>query len=512
MADAGDGPALRVSNLSKAFPGTWALRDVSFAVGDGEIHALVGGNGSGKSTLIKILGGVYHADHGRLTVRASAIDADRTTPEWARGAGLRFVHQDPTDFPDLSVAENLAIGAGFDTTWTGAIAWRRLRQRTRELLARFGVDASPETPVRALGTADRALLAIARALQDADSSRGLLFVLDEPTGSLPASNAHMVWSALRRCADDGHTVLFVSHRLEEVTTNADAVTVLRDGAVAGRLGRRELSEARLVELIVGQAFDRGIPAAGRGAGRRADVVLEVRDLVGGPVRGVSFTLRRGEILGIAGPLGAGRSQLLKLLFGAQPVRSGTISLDGVDRRFSHIGDAMRAGFAYVPEDRDEAAFPELSLRENLSAAVVASYWQHFRLRRGLETRDARTSMESFSIHASSERQEMATLSGGNQQKVVVARWLRRHPKVLLLDEPTHGVDVRARHDLYGFIAEAATAGCAAVVVSDEFEELARVCDRVLVMVRGRVVAELAQPDITPSGLTELAFGASSPVT
>ena len=192
---------------------------------------------------------------------------------------------------------------------------------------------------------------------------------------------------------------------------------------------------------------------------------------GGAVRGVSFSLRHGEVLGIAGPLGSGRSHLLKMLFGAAPVRSGTIAVDGIPVRFAHIGDAMRAGIGYVPEDRDEAAFLELSLGENLSAAVVGSYWRHLRLHRGREHRDARASMEEFSIDAASERQQMATLSGGNQQKVVVARWLRRNPKVLLLDEPTHGVDVRARHDLYEFIAETAATGCAAVIVSDEFEEL-----------------------------------------
>ena len=353
------------------------------------------------------------------------------------------MHQDPTDFPDLSVAENLAIGAGYDTTWAGTIAWRRLRRRAREVLARFGIDAQPETPVHALRTADRALLAVARALQDADSGRGLLFVLDEPTASLPVENARTVWTALRRCADDGHTVLFVSHRLEEVTANADGVTVLRDGRLAATLPRDEITEGSLVELIVGQPL--ASPSRGRHAGNaegRGDVVLDVDELVGGAVRGVSFALRHGEVLGIAGPLGAGRSHLLKMLFGAAPVGSGTIAVDGVAVRFSHIGDAMRAGIGYVPEDRDEAAFLELSLGENLSAAVVGSYWRHLRLHRGREHRDARAWMEEFSIDASSERQQMATLSGGNQQKVVVARWLRRNPKVLLLDEPTHGVDVR----------------------------------------------------------------------
>ena len=328
--------------------------------------------------------------------------------------------------------------------------------------------------MRALRTADRALLAVARALQDADSSRGLLFVLDEPTASLPAENARTVWAALRRCTDGGHTVLFVSHRLEEVTTHADAVTVLRDGHLVATLTRDDITEPRLVDLIVGQALVSRSrpPRAGDGEGR-GDVVLDVDDLVGGAVHGVSFSLRHGEVLGIAGPLGSGRSHLLKMLFGAAPVRSGTIAVDGIPARFAHIGDALRAGIGYVPEDRDEAAFLELSLGENLSAAVVGSYWRHLRLQRGREHRDACASMEEFSIDAASERQQMATLSGGNQQKVVVARWLRRNPKVLLLDEPTHGVDVRARHDLYGFIVETAATGCAAVIVSDEFEELAR---------------------------------------
>ena len=511
MADAGAGPALSVSELSKSFLGTRALRDVSFDVATGEIHALVGGNGSGKSTLIKILGGVYQGGGGTLTVRTSMIDASRATPAWARAAGLRFVHQDPTDFPELSVAENLAIGAGYETTWAGTIAWGRLRRRSRALLARFGIDAPPETPVRTLRTADRALLAVARALQDAGTGRGLLFVLDEPTASLPEENARTVWAALRQCADDGHTVLFVSHRLEEISANADTATVLRDGQVVATLRRDEITEAQLVEAIVGRALVRGArPIGVPEAERRRDVVLEVKELEGGAVRGVSFALHDGEILGIAGPLGAGRSQLLRLLFGVERVRRG----------HRH---PRRCRSALLPHRRRDACRYRVRARGSRRCRLPRAVARRKPVGGGgrfvLEAPPAapgarapgrtRVSMEAFSIDASSERQEMATLSGGNQQKVVVARWLRRNPKVLLLDEPTHGVDVRARHDLYGFIADTAAAGCAAIVVSDEFDELARICDRVLVMVHGRVVAELSQPDITPRRLTEIAFGAST---
>ncbi len=497
--------ALRISHVSKTFPGTRALIDLSFDVKQGEIHALVGGNGSGKSTLIKIMAGVYNADPGgTITVDGDEMRADHTTPAAARALGLHFVHQNPAVFPDLSVAENLAIGRGFQTTAIGNIRWGAQRRRTTALLERFDIAARPEALVRSLRPAERAMVAIARALQDQEGEHTGVLVLDEPTASLPRAEVVRLMGALNRFAESGQTILFVSHRLDEVIDSCDQATVLRDGRLAGTLGGEEITESRLIELIAGRSLELAFPSMP--AATSEEIALEAKRIEGGPLKGVNFQLQRGEVLGIAGLLGSGRSELLKMAFGAYPIRAGSFDLDGKPVNFRHIGQAMDAGIAYVPEDRGtEASFPDLSLSDNVSAAMVDTYWRNLRLRKRAADADARTSISEFFIRASSERQKMGTLSGGNQQKVVLARWLRRRPKVLLLDEPTHGVDVGARAEIYQLVSNAVGEGCSVLLVSSDFEELATVADRVIVLANGQVTAELKAPDIEPARLTELAF-------
>ncbi|MGZ4716952.1 MAG: sugar ABC transporter ATP-binding protein, partial [Acidimicrobiales bacterium] len=497
--------ALRVRHVSKTFPGTRALIDVSFDVQPGQIHALVGGNGSGKSTLIKIMAGIYTADSGgTIEVNGTEMRADHTTPAGARALGLHFVHQNPAVFPDLSVAENLAIGHGFEKTGFGKIQWRAQRRRTVALLERFDIPARPDALVRTLRPAERAMLAIARALQDQEGEDSGLLVLDEPTASLPRAEVVRLMGALNRFAEAGQTILFVSHRLDEVIDSCDKATVLRDGRLAGTLQGDEITEPRLIELIAGRELEAAFPSMP--AAGSEEIALEAKDITGGPLRGVSFQLHRGEVLGVAGLLGSGRSELLKMAFGAYPIRSGSFALDGRPIAFRHIGQAMDAGVAYVPEDRGtEASFPDLSLSENVSAAMVDNYWKGLRLRKRAADADARDSIREFFIRASSERQKMGTLSGGNQQKVVLARWLRRRPKVLLLDEPTHGVDVGARSEIYELVSQAVAQGCSVLLVTSDFEELASVADRVIVLTNGRVSSELRAPGIEPARLTELAF-------
>jgi ribose transport system ATP-binding protein len=504
----GAGPppvVLRLAHVSKAFLGTRALDDVSFDVRRGEFHALVGGNGSGKSTVIKILAGVYHADPGgTISVDGVEIGASRTSPEWARGAGLHFVHQNPAVFPTLSVAENLAIGRGFERTAVGGIAWREQRRRTAALLDRFDIAARPDTLVRDLRPAERAMVAIARALQDQEEADRGLLVLDEPTASLPRAEVLRLLGALTRYAARGQTILFVSHRLDEVVDAADRTTVLRDGQVAGTVGGADMTEERLIELIVGRPLDRVFPEMPPVSD--GEVVLDVRHLAGGPLVDVTFQLRRGEVLGIAGLLGSGRSELLKMLFGAYRVRSGEVLVDGRPARFRHIGEAMRAGIAYVPEDRGgEGVFPNMTVTENLTAARVDRYWRRGLLRQRAADADSRRALDEFGIMASSVHQELAQLSGGNQQKVILARWLQHQPRVLLLDEPTHGVDVNSRAEIYGLVREAVAGGCSALLVTSDFEELSHVCDRVIVLNQGRVTAEMRSTAIAATTLTELAY-------
>jgi len=500
--------ALRVEHLTKGYPGTVALDDVSMDVEKGTVHCLLGGNGSGKSTLIKVLAGVERGEpDGRLVVGTDSVSADRVTPAWARDNELHFVHQNPAVFPGLSVAENMAIGSGFPTFRTGTIRWRALRRHTRTVLERFEVNARPNTLMRDLRPADRTMVAIARALQHQTSATDGVLVLDEPTSPLPAHEVDLLLSALRRYAQAGQTILFVTHRLDEVVKVADRVTVLRDGRSVATLEREEVSEERLVELIVGRALDHAVTEIARASNE--DLVLEVQGLSGGPIRGVDLTLGRGEILGIAGLLGSGRTELLKMLFGAYPVAHGTIKVDGRDVRFKSVDDAMDAGLAFVPEDRWEGAFADLSVRENLSAADLSKYWKGLFLHHRAEARDAKQSIVDFSIKARSDTQSLATLSGGNQQKVLLARWLRRKPKLMLLDEPTQGVDVSARSEIYALIRKAVKAGTSVIVVTSDLEELGRVVDRALVLRDGQIAAEVRPPALTPARLTELVLTSSA---
>ena len=502
--------APRVTHLSKTFPGTLALDDVTMEVHRGTVHCLVGGNGSGKSTLIKILAGVYQGDPGgQIAVGMMTVAANRVTPAWARGAGLHFVHQSPAVFPSLTVAENLAIGRGFPTSPTGTVRWRSLWRHSQTVLDRFELDMSPRTMVEDLRPAERTMLAIARALQDqVNTSEGIL-VLDEPTSALQAREVDLLIDALQHYAAAGQTILYVTHRLDEVVELADQVTVLRDGRVANTVSASGLTKDRLVELIIGRPLEQALVEMPEAQGE--DLVLEARALAGGPLNGVDLGLHRGEVLGIAGLLGSGRSELLKMLFGAYPIVHGTVKLDGHEARFANIGDAMDAGVALVPEGRDEAAFIDLTLRENLSAAQVHKYWSGLWLRHRVEAQDAQRSISDFVIKAASDRQSFATLSGGNQQKAIVARWLRQRPKVLLLDEPTHGVDVNARAEIYGLLRAAVDQGTSVVLVTSDFEELARVADRVLVLRDGQIAFELHAPDIDPQRLTELVLSDTQPV-
>ena len=502
--------ALRIDHLSKTFPGTRALNDVSLEVEAGTIHCLLGGNGSGKSSLIKVLAGVYQGDPGgTITVDDVSERADRTTPEWARAAGLHFVHQDLAVFDGLSVAENLAIGRGFPVRrFIGAIRWRTLNRRARDVLDRFQIHVDPKRLLADLRPADHTMVAIARALQDQflAGDEGIL-VLDEPTVALPSAEVDVLFSALRQYARAGQTILLVTHRLEEVISIAERVTVLRDGNVVATLDADQFDYDKLVELIVGRALDSEASAGVTMEGE--DLLLEVSDMSVGPLQGVTFGLRRGEVLGVAGLLGSGRTTLLTTLFGLRAMTYGTTKLDGRPVAFTGVDQAMDAGLAFVPENRSDSAFLDMDLRENLSAADVPKYWHRFVLHQRQEAEDARRSIVEFSIKANSVYQPFATLSGGNQQKAVVARWLRRKPRLLLLDEPTQGVDIEARGEIYRLVRNAVAAGTSVIVVTSDFEELARVADRVLVLAHGRIAGELRPPQIDASRITELVLSASA---
>jgi ribose transport system ATP-binding protein len=497
-----NGTVVRVENISKTFPGTRALDRVTIELARGEIHALLGNNGSGKSTLIKILAGVHRADPGgEIHAGDRRFAADHFTPELARSAGLHFVHQNPALFPMLSVAENLALGRGYETR-RGRIDWRRQNARAARLIERFHIRATPEQPAALLAPPDRTLVAIARALQDQDGEHEGVLILDEPTSALAAPEVERLLSTLRGYARAGQTIVFVSHRLDEVLGCSDRVSALRDGRHAGTANTRDMTETTLVEMMLGRHVE---PLRVDRHGEPRPAALSVTGLAGPGVHGLSFELGRGEVLGLAGLLGAGASNVLRQLFGAERRAAGELQLFGQPYAPAGPQDAIVRGVAYVPPDRAiESSFHGMSVRANLSAVNVRRYFQGLRLRHGQEHADARAAIDRFRIHLASDRQGFATLSGGNQQKVIVARWLRDQPRLLLLDDPTQGVAVHARREIHGFLRDAAARGVAILVVSSDFEELAQLCDRVLVIVGGRCAGEVPADRLSAHQLTELA--------
>jgi ribose transport system ATP-binding protein len=495
---------LRIAGLSKRYGPTLALDEVSLEAAPGSIHALVGGNGSGKSTLIKVLAGVHTAEAGgRIEVGTARVAADRVTPAWARASGLSFVHQDLGLFDVLSVAENLAVGQSYPRS-RGRIAWGRMRREAQATLDRLGIAVPADGPVGALRPAERTLVAIARALQGREDAHGGVLVLDEPTARLPESEAGTLLDALRRYAARGQTILYVSHRLEEILALAHRITVLRDGAVVAGEDAGRLDEPGLARLIVGHAVDR--PARARRSRPGSAPVLELRGVCAGPLRDVWLKVGEREVLGVAGLVGSGRTSLLQAIYGALRPTTGTIVLDGRALGGASVRAAIRRGLSYVPEDRAaDGAFLGLGAPENLSAADPGCHrsgpWFGHRRERAA----AGAAMRAYAIRAPAVTAPLTALSGGNQQKVVVARWLQRSPRVLLLDEPTQGVDVGARADIHAHVRAAVDAGGAALVVSSDVDELLALSDRVVVLAGGRIVGEAHTEAIDRHWLAERVY-------
>lgn len=495
---------IEIRGLSKVFGGHRALSDFSLKVEPGEIHALVGENGCGKSTLIKCLSGYHAPEHGAtLTVGGAKLTMPYTAAN-ASDHGLVFVHQDFGIVPNLSVMENIALGSGF-LTRHGRIMWRdQAKHATAALRALGREDLAPEALAKDLPVGSHAVIAIARALASAGGGANLM-VLDEPTAALPLTETDALFDAVRRLADEGTAVLFVSHRLQEVFEVADRVTVLRDARKVGTFATAELDHRTLVNEIVGRELSALYPDSVSAV--RDAVSLEVRGLSGTAVRDVSFAAHRGEILGIAGLQGSGRSELLRLLFGAQRRTAGEMSLGGTNVRFSSPSEGIAGGVALVPEDRiRQGIFGGLSVAENVTVPTLSRYWKWG----GLRTRRERARVEElialFDIRPANAGQPMARLSGGNQQKAVLAKWLETEPRLLLLDEPVQGVDVGAKAAIYHLIERwVERTSATVVVVSADFEDLRAVCHRVLVMREGRIVAELEGLQKTVDRMTELAY-------
>jgi ribose transport system ATP-binding protein len=491
---------LTVRELSKTFVGQPALDRVSFDVRPAEVHALVGHNGSGKSTMIKILAGYHQPDdtHGATTIEVAGAPLRSGDAGASRRAGLRFIHQELGLVEDLTVLENLRLGGTWDTGWAARIRWGAERRAARELLERVGLHIHPDAVVSDLSAVQRTQVAVARALQDDEQARVLFF--DEPTATLPSSEVDRLFAVIRSTIEQGISVVYVSHRLEELPRIADRITVLRDGRVVGSGDQAEFTRERLVDLIVGDARARPAEAAQTAQRASASAAREERlrfdDVHGGELRGAELAVHAGEIVGMAGLVGSGVHDVIGLLLGTVELEHGSVSVEG--QRLARLGphEMLRRRVAVLPSSRALKSVPTLTVRENLTLPHLAPLWRRGQLQLREERRLARELTERFNVLPRDPERVLATLSGGNQQKVTVAKWLRTEPRVMVLEEPTQGIDVGGKQEILELLRDSARRGLAVLVCSADLEELELVCDRVLVIRRGRIGAELTGAAIT----------------
>ena len=492
-------PLLELTDIWKSFGGVRALRGVSFDLRPGEVHALVGENGAGKSTLIKVVSGAHRPDAGTLAVHGTAVPAN--DPTTARGLGIAVIYQQPALFPDLSVAENIALAVE-PSGFARRVRWADRRSRARDLLACVGATIDPDAEAGTLTMPEQQLVEIAKAV----GTDARVVVMDEPTASLSDREVDNLFRVIRDLTAKGAGVVYVSHRLDELPQIADRVTALRDGELVGTRPMAGTTRADLIRMMVGRDLAAVFPKAEVPIG---DVVLETRNLGcrAGSVSGVSLAVRAGEILGLAGLVGAGRTELARVLFGLTPADAGEIRLRGNVVRVGSPAAAAALGIAYVPEDRRRhGVVLDLPISANTTLAVLQKVsragFLDFRAEREL----AADFVRQLGVKTPSVDVPVGNLSGGNQQKVALARWLAAGPAVLILDEPTQGVDVGAKAEIHRLMSDLAAKGLAVVMISSELPEVLGMSDRIAVMHGGTVVGELDRADATQEAVLELALG------
>ena len=489
-------PRLSVQNVVKTFPAVRAVDGVSFEVEPGEVHALIGENGAGKSTLMHLVAGVFSPDSGMIELDGQSL-IGRNEQAMAE-AGIAMVFQERSLVGALSVAENIYAGRQPSNRF-GMIKRKPMLEGARRILADLEVDIDPRTPVNQLSPGQQQMVEIAKGL----SHELKLIILDEPTSSLTIGEARHLFRVIRRLASQDISVVYVSHRMAEIFEISNRITVLRDGRVTGVRKTSEVSAGELISLMVGRelSFEPDV----RRAAKDAKVALEVNDLKADRVAGATFKLRYGEILCLAGLLGAGRTETCEAIFGARPIISGSITVDGRELRPKSPADSMAAGISMLPEDRkDGGLFMDFTVAENMAAANLEAY-----TRKGLlSTADmqamARRYVEALRVATPSIDREVRNLSGGNQQKVLLAKWLAREPRILIVDEPTRGVDVGSKADIYRILRDLAAQGLALLVVSSDLPEVLALAHRIAVMADGRIVGELDAAEATEIGILELA--------
>ena len=498
MKNSSGPPLLCMDGISKSFSGVHALTGVHFDLRPGEVHALMGENGAGKSTLIKMLAGVYSPDAGTIEIDGSPVHIG--TPQRARQLGIAVIHQELNTIPGMTVAENLALGCE-PLTRLGVLDRTRMRRDAREKLAKIGATFSPDAPIGRLSVGRQQMVEIARAV----SEDARILILDEPTASLSEGEAQRLFALIEEMRAAGMGLIYISHRMEEVYRLADRVTIFRDGHWVDTRDRADSTPEGIVTSMVGREVGSLYVHDDHACG---DVVLEARGIGNGVDIGpADLQVRAGEVVTLAGLVGAGRTELARLIFGADRIRVGELRLGGKAAKVDNPVDAIRLGIGLVPESRKEQAlFLDMAIRDNVVMSALDGLSRLGVLRRRLVGKTVDDQVRALAVRCASAQQLVRGLSGGNQQKVILARWLSLAPRVLLLDEPTRGVDVGAKHEIYRIINELAQRGVAILVVSSELSEVLGISDRILVMRNGRLVHEFDREEATEESIMLYATG------
>jgi len=493
---AGQPVRLSIRNVVKAFPGVRAVDDVSLDVRRGEVHALIGENGAGKSTLMHLVAGVYQPDSG--TIELDGVSTAGLSEQGAADAGIAMVFQERSLVGALSVADNIYAGRQ-PTNRLGVIRRGPMHEGARRILSDLEVDIDPRTPVSHLSSGQQQMVEIAKGL----SHELKLLILDEPTSSLTLTESRHLFRVIRRLAAQGVAIIYVSHRMSEIFEISDRVTVLKDGRVTGDCDTASSTHESLIAMMVGRELS--FSPDPRRAPADAGIALEVRELSADRVVSASFSLRYGEIVCLAGLLGAGRTEVCEAIFGVRPITGGSVRVDGQELRPRSPADSMAAGISMLPEDRKEGGlFIDFSVVDNVVAANLEAYTHGGLLSRPEMRRVAESYVDTLRIATPNIRREVRNLSGGNQQKVLLAKWLARDPRILIVDEPTRGVDVGSKADIYRILRELAAKGMALLVVSSDMLEVLALAHRIVVMCEGRVAGEIDAATATEIAILELA--------
>ncbi|MGF1687250.1 ribose ABC transporter ATP-binding protein RbsA [Photobacterium japonica] len=490
-------PILALKNIEKAFPGVKALDKASLNVYPGKVMALMGENGAGKSTLMKTLTGIYAMDAGEIHYEGQPVNFQG--PRHSQEAGIAIIHQELNLIPELTIAENIFLGRELTNAF-GAIKWAHMYREADALLQRLNVKHSSRTLLGDLSLGEQQMVEIAKAL----SFKSKVIIMDEPTDALTDTETESLFCVINELRDEGTGIVYISHRLKEIFTICDDITVLRDGKFIGQRAVTDIDEDSMIEMMVGRRLDEQYP---RIAAKHGTTCLEVKDLSGTGVHNVSFTLDRGEILGISGLMGAGRTELMKIIFGALTRESGDIVLDGKTINPINPQDGLANGIAYISEDRKgDGLILGLSVKENMSICALEQLSKGIQLNHTDEVMAVDDFIRLFNIKTPSRNQIIGNLSGGNQQKVAIAKGLMTKPKVLILDEPTRGVDVGAKKEIYQLINKFKAEGMSIILVSSEMPEVLGMSDRILVMHEGKISGEFMAADADQEKLLACAVG------